>query len=619
MNPQLISIFLILPVIGLLLTFFVDNKQERFISLTILSVCWTHFGLFILFMTFWALDGFNPTVVQGPVLYKTAHSEFALKLFFDVTSAVYLGVASFLTVLVSIFSKYYMHRDKGYKRFYNNLLFFFFGINIVLLSGNFETLFIGWEILGITSFFLISFYKDRYLPVKNALKVFSLYRLADIALLLGIWMCHSLFHKNIDFLELPVVMANIHGEGVLLIFIPFVFLIAAWVKSAQMPFTSWLPRAMEGPSTSSAIFYGALSVHIGVFLLIRTYPIWENQLLIKIIIITFALLTSIIATFTARVQSSVKTQIAYSSVAQIALMFIEVALGLHYLALIHFAGNAFLRCYQLLVSPSVLSYMIHDQFFNFVKPVDNYNGGTWDKIKLSIYMTSIKEWNIDSFQYNFLWRPLKIFGNLAGKIGNLTTMAIFTPLFMAGLYFVYHQDMLSAEIKQHYPEIFSFAALLLVSRAFVARQSAIYAWFLVLSSQLFISLSIGFNEQFDFTQVHIYLSGILASSAVGFYCIYRLQSTENIDLDRFHGHSYMYPRLGFVFVIACLGLAGFPITPTFIGEDLLMSHIHKNQLVLVILTSLNFILDGLVVLRIYSRLFLGPHERGYHEIPYKSS
>lgn len=118
-------------------------------------------------------------------------------------------------------------------------------------------------------------------------------------------------------------------------------IIAASIKSAQVPFSSWLPRAMEGPTTSSAIFYGSLSVHIGVFLLIRTYPLWESLLSIKILIISIGAITGLVAAATARVQSTVKTQIAYASIAQIGLIFIEVALGFHSLALFHFAGNAF--------------------------------------------------------------------------------------------------------------------------------------------------------------------------------------------------------------------------------------------------------------------------------------
>ena len=151
-------------------------------------------------------------------------------------------------------------------------------------------------------------------------------------------------------------------------FIVIMIVLAAMIKSAQLPFTSWLPRAMEGPTSSSAIFYGSLSVHIGVFLLLRTWPFWQDMLWVKIVIIAIGALTGIIATLIARVQPTVKTQIAYSSAAQIGIIFIEVAFGFHILALVHFAGNAFLRTYQLLVSPSVLNYLVHHQYFHYHPP-----------------------------------------------------------------------------------------------------------------------------------------------------------------------------------------------------------------------------------------------------------
>lgn len=146
------------------------------------------------------------------------------------------------------------------------------------------------------------------------------------------------------------------------IFISAMFLLSASAKSAQMPFSSWLPRAMEGPTPSSAIFYGSLSVHIGVFLLLRTFPFWEFQTSVRLAIAFLGASTMLIATGIARVQSSVKSQIAYASIAQIGIIFIEVSLGFEKFAPFHFAGNAFLRTYQLLVSPSVVSYLIREQF-----------------------------------------------------------------------------------------------------------------------------------------------------------------------------------------------------------------------------------------------------------------
>ena len=100
------------------------------------------------------------------------------------------------------------------------------------------------------------------------------------------WMMHHLTHQNISFTQLAEAktMANQLQHGEMAIFITVMIAIAAMAKSAQLPFTSWLPRAMEGPTASSAIFYGSLSIHIGVFLLLRTYPFWQDMLWMKILI-----------------------------------------------------------------------------------------------------------------------------------------------------------------------------------------------------------------------------------------------------------------------------------------------------------------------------------------------
>lgn len=620
---QLLPIFILLPLLGVVLSFFAKNHQEKYISTIAISTIGIHLLLGIIFGVFWMANGFEVIFQNGPTLYKTNDSVFSIDFFFDATTAIYITVSNILILLVSIFSRYYMHREKGYKRFFNNLLFFYSGLNIVLLAGNFETLFIGWEILGVTSFFLIAFYNDRYLPVKNALKVISLYRVADVALLLGIWLCHHYFQKNISFAKLNDLLAhhNITIEDYWFqLLISSVFLIAAMVKSAQFPFSSWLPRAMEGPSTSSAIFYGSLSVHIGVFLLIRTNPFWENNLIFKILLIGIGLITTFISTTTALVQSSVKTQIAYSSIAQIGIIWIELALGLHWLALIHLAGNAFLRCYQLLVSPSVLSYIIHDQFFNFIPPQHNFSNSLWGKLRMSIFVMSIKEWNLDRFMTYWLWSPLKKAGNIFSFINNNVLIFFFVPMFAIGLFFAYNKSIIPIEVLSLFPLLFASVAVIMVLRAFTERMSAKVSWLLIILNQLFTSLSVAFNEQFDYTQVHIYLSGIVVSGVLGFICLrYLGKSGESVSLNQFQGHIYEHPRLAFLFLIACLGLAGFPITPTFIGEDFIIGHIHENQFALTALTAMSIILDGLAVFRIYARLFLGPHEKGYHEIAYRSS
>ena len=118
----------------------------------------------------------------------------------------------------------------------------------------------------------------------------------------------------------------------------------------------------------------------------------------------------------------------------------------------------------------------------------------------------------------------------------------------------------------------------------------------------------------------LYLSGVLVCGAIGYLAIRRLRlKGNNIDLDRFHGFSFEHPLLALVFILACLGVSGFPITPTFVGEDLIFTHIHEHQAGLALFTALSFILDGLAIMRIYARIFMGPHVKSIYEMAYRSS
>jgi NADH-quinone oxidoreductase subunit L len=93
----------------------------------------------------------------------------------------------------------------------------------------------------------------------------------------------------------------------------------------------------------------------------------------------------------------------------------------------------------------------------------------------------------------------------------------------------------------------------------------------------------------------------------------------DIDLNRFHGHVREHRVLAGIFLLCCLAAMGFPITPTFIGEDLIFSHIHENQILLAFFVSMSFIIDGLAIIRIYARIFLGPHSKSIYEMAYRSS
>ncbi|WP_020531236.1 proton-conducting transporter membrane subunit [Flexithrix dorotheae] len=615
-----IHLFIVIPLVGFITSLLIPYKGEALIS----KVAFTAVGLNLMvcmaFIPIWAIQRFPALNIKDLSIYQTANYDFFIDFYFDEVSAIYLLVGAILTFLVTIYSRYYLHRESGYKRFFSTILFFYLGFNITILSGNFETLFIGWEILGISSFLLIAFYRNRHLPVKNAVKVFTIYRIGDVGILLAIWMSHHLWHENITFQQLTnyeLVQKVLSSHYSLGIFISLMILIAAAAKSAQLPFSAWLPRAMEGPTPSSAIFYGSLSVHIGAFLLMRTFPFWEHQFLIRVLIGGLGLSTTVITSLIARVQPTIKSQIAYASAAQIGIIFFEIAIGLEKLALFHFAGNAFFRTYQLLISPSVVTYLIREQFYNFVPDTRKIKNNTYQKLRNTIYLLSLKEWHLDSVIFRFFFKPLKKTRKVLGFLNLKNLLYFFVPLYLGGFYFSYINQPASPEIRYYLAVGIAFLALLMVVKAFNERTSSRLAWLLIALAHFFIDLSITFNDQFNAEETFVYLSGVFFSGILGYGCLHKIKAFEHhgIGLNQFHGLVHRYRLIAFLFLLSSLGLAGFPITSTFFGEDIILTHIHEDQMVLAFIVALTFIITGISVIRIYARIFLGPHIQFFQEKP----
>ncbi len=620
---EFLQFFILFPFLGFIISLFLPEAKEKTIS-------WIAFGTVFIqligitaFIIWWLFEGTSDLNLVELSVLKTAHYEFFIDFYFDKVSAVYLFIGALLTSMITTYSRYYLHREKGYKRFFNTVLFFFFGYNLAILSGNFETLFIGWEIIGISSFLLIAFYRERYLPVKNAFKVFSIYRIGDVGLLLAMWASHHLFNENITFMKLnnyEMVSEHLQNHSTIGLFIALCLACAAAAKSAQIPFSSWLPRAMEGPTPSSAIFYGSLSVHLGVFLMLRTFPFWEHQTAIRIAIGLMGLTTSLMASLMARVQSSVKSQVAYSSIGQIGIIFIEIALGFETLALIHFAGNAFLRTYQLLVSPSVVSYLIRDQFYHY-KPKEKVIEDSYPKkIEYTLYILALKEFNLEGFLNMVLWRPLKIIGKSLDFLNIKRIYLFFIPLYLIGFLMYKFRVELPSQIANILPEIFAFIGLVFVFKSFSERKSPFLAWILIVMNHFWIALAIVFNDKVSVSEIVYYLAGVVVAGIIGYIALLQLRKLERrILISQYLGHVYEHPKFAFFFLLATLGITGFPITSTFIGEDLIFSHIDSHQLFLAFFAASSFVVSGISGIRIYARLFLGPHVKTYHELPYRSS
>ena len=165
-----LSVFVFLPLLSFFASLPWKNQQEKPIAWIVQVTKALSITISIVYAILWFANGALPVSYRLVTLYETDGFVFAINFYYDKITMVYSIVGSILFFLVTTFSRYYMHRDEGFKRFFNTILFFSLGYNLIIFSGNFETLFIGWETIGLSSFLLIAFYRNRYLPVKNGLK-----------------------------------------------------------------------------------------------------------------------------------------------------------------------------------------------------------------------------------------------------------------------------------------------------------------------------------------------------------------------------------------------------------------------------------------------------------------
>src|SRR5665647_535136 len=200
--------------------------------------------------------------------FKVGEYEFKVRWIVDLLGATYAFLSSALIGIIFRFSSNYLHKEEGYFRFIFLLSIMLLGLLVVCFARSLDLLFAGWELVGTTSVLLICYFYNQVQPVRHSLKAIISYRLCDMGILAAAAWAHHELHST-DFMALPNLVAHAHGSHFSLVMIGLFVIWASLAKAGQLPMSSWLPTAMEGPTPSSAIFYGALSVHLGPFLLIR--------------------------------------------------------------------------------------------------------------------------------------------------------------------------------------------------------------------------------------------------------------------------------------------------------------------------------------------------------------
>jgi NADH-quinone oxidoreductase subunit L len=299
--------------------------------------------------------GTGPRLLSYGAWSASHEGGIAVEFLVDRTSLAFAALTAGIAGIVSAFSNRYLHREPGYNRYFVLFAMFVTGMLLVALSGDVAVLFIGWEFVGLSSALLVGFFHSRPAPVSNALRVFTVYRISDAAMLTAaVLLRHT---AGTDSLALLFGVRSGSASaltGTSATIIAMLLIVAVAAKSALLPFSSWLPRAMEGPTPSSAVYYGSLSIHAGCFLLLRSGPLLEHAGPARLVVGALGIATAIFAALATRAQSDVKSSLAYAALTQVGIIVLEIAIGLYTIAFIHLAGHACFRLLQFLSAPNVL-------------------------------------------------------------------------------------------------------------------------------------------------------------------------------------------------------------------------------------------------------------------------
>ena len=295
---------------------------------------------------------------DGPLDFETHHWVFiggmnlSFGLMLDQLSAIMLLVVSGISLLVQIYGQAYMDGDKSYTRYFAYMSLFTASMLGLVLARNVIQIFVFWELVGVSSYLLIGFWMDRPSAAAAAKKAFIMTRFGDFGFLLGILYLYSI---DPSYMDVSVLYQALEGHQI-------AASVATWValglfagavgKSAQFPLHSWLPDAMEGPTSVSALIHSATMVTAGVFLIARFFPLFEHSNVMTLVALIGGF-TAVFAATMGLVANDIKRVLAYSTISQLGYMVLALGVGAYAPAIFHLFTHAFFKAALFLGAGSV--------------------------------------------------------------------------------------------------------------------------------------------------------------------------------------------------------------------------------------------------------------------------
>ena len=329
----------------------------------------------------------------------------------DQLTSIMLVVVSGVSLLVQIYGQAYMHGDKSYTRYFTYMALFTASMLGLVLSGNLIQIFVFWELVGVSSYLLIGFWMDRPTAAAAAKKAFLMTRFGDFGFLLGILYLYS---QNSSYMDISTLYHEIEAGHIAVgvaTWVSLGLLAGAIGKSAQFPLHNWLPDAMEGPTSVSALIHSATMVTAGVFLVARFFPLFEHSDAMTLVALVGGF-TAVFAATMGLVANDIKRVLAYSTVSQLGYMMLALGVGAYAPAIFHLFTHAFFKAALFLGAGS-----IHHASGTFNM---NYMGGLkkhmprtyWGMVIASLSLAGL-------FPFSGFWSKDEILGH-AAHVGTTT-------------------------------------------------------------------------------------------------------------------------------------------------------------------------------------------------------
>ena len=361
-------ILLLSPLIGTLLLLLCQNSSK---NLTILI---SNFSILIAFLLSIFLLYLYYSSNSGPI--STNFLTFAdIKLFslhfglyIDSLALIMSSVVTSVSLLVHYYSISYMKHDTSFNRFFIYTNFFTFSMLLIVFANNFLQLFIGWELVGLSSYLLIGFWIKKESAIKANYKAFLVNRVGDIGLLLGLCLI-LLSYNTTDYNQIFQIKNSINIDSLNIFGFTFnalnticlLLFVGAMAKSAQVPLQFWLPDSMEGPTPISALIHAATMVTAGIYMVARLSPLYELTDGVLIFILYVGSITAFFLGLVALVQNDIKRIIAYSTISQLGYMTAALGASLYSLAMFHLITHAFFKALLFLCAGSIIIKCHHEQ------------------------------------------------------------------------------------------------------------------------------------------------------------------------------------------------------------------------------------------------------------------